>query len=104
MLSCPLSGVGLDLLLQSLHWVSFDNLFRWFRSNFDVFPKDVPHSCLRGWLVRILSLQSPGSVKMPVFFTSWQAIVTKESRISEHAFCFSSCCSANALVIAPLVM
>merc|ERR1719313_2782258 len=49
-LSFPSSGVGLDLLLQSVHWVSFDHLLRRFGSNLHFFAKNIPHSCLRGWL------------------------------------------------------
>merc|ERR1719310_966492 len=48
-LSFPL-GVTLDLLLESLHWESFDYLLGRFRSHFHVLAEDVPHACLRGWL------------------------------------------------------
>merc|ERR1712072_163023 len=53
---------------------------------------------------RVLILQRPGMVKMPVFFTSVVARVARLSRSPEHTLVFSSCCSASVLTRAPLVM
>merc|ERR1719359_1462822 len=40
----------LDLLLQSMHWVSFHDLLRRLSCNLHFFSEDVPDSRLRGWL------------------------------------------------------
>merc|ERR1719281_115519 len=53
---------------------------------------------------RVLMRQRPGIVKIPFFFTSLVAMVTKLSNTSRQTFCFNSCSSASADVRAPFVM
>ena len=67
-------------------------------------PKMFLIPALVAGLTRVLILQRPGIVKMPVFFTSAVAKVAKLSRSSEHAFVFISCFSAKVAQIAPLDM
>merc|ERR1719333_1319733 len=67
-------------------------------------PNAILTPALVAGLTRVLILQSPGMVKMPVFFTSVVASVTKLSRRPAHAFVFISCFSASVLTRAPLVM
>merc|ERR1719486_1035203 len=42
--------LDLDLLLQSRHWVSFNDFLRRLGCNLHLLAEDVPDSCLRGWL------------------------------------------------------
>merc|ERR1719487_2438906 len=67
-------------------------------------PKAILTPALVAGFTRVLILQSPGMVKMPVFLTSVVARVAKLSRRPAHTFVFISCCSASVLTRAPLVM
>merc|ERR1719424_2782709 len=75
-----------------------------FAFTFISWPKAILTPALVAGLLRVLILQRPGIVKIPVFFTSAVARVTKLSRSSEHAFVFISCFSANVLTMAPFDM
>merc|ERR1719183_2041120 len=67
-------------------------------------PNAILTPALVAGLTRVLILQSPGIVKMPVFFTSVVASVAKLSRSPEQTFVFISCCSASVLMRAPFGM
>merc|ERR1712138_143637 len=67
-------------------------------------PKAILTPALVAGFKRVLILQRPGIVKMPVFFTSVVARVAKLSRSPEHTLVFISCCSARVLTRAPFVM
>merc|ERR1719443_1173683 len=67
-------------------------------------PKAILTPALVAGFTRVLILQRPGMVKIPVFFTSVVASVAKLSRRPEHTFVFISCCSASVLTRAPFVM
>merc|ERR1719163_220922 len=67
-------------------------------------PKAILTPALVAGFTRVLILQRPGMVKMPVFFTSVVASAAKLSRRPAHTFVFISCCSASVLTRAPLVM
>merc|ERR1711943_166657 len=72
-----------------------------FAFTFISWPKAILTPALVAGLTRVLILQRPGMVKMPVFFTSVVASVARLSRITEHAGPLSSCFSAKAFTIAP---
>merc|ERR1719248_224429 len=57
------------------------------------------HAFVAG-LLRVLMRQIPGSVKMPVFFTSFVARAARLVITPEQAFCFKPCSVAMAFVIA----
>merc|ERR1711869_160938 len=61
------------------------------------------HACVAG-LLRVLMRQIPGSVKMPVFFTSFVARAARLVITPEQAFCFKPCSVAMAFVNAPFVI
>merc|ERR1740138_176056 len=67
-------------------------------------PNIILTPALVAGFTRVLILQRPGMVKMPVFFTSVVARVARLSRRPEHTLVFNSCCSASVLTRAPLVM
>merc|ERR1719421_2154816 len=54
--------------------------------------------------VAVLMRQIPGSVKMPVFFTSFVARAARLVITPEQAFCFKPCSVAMAFVNAPFVI
>merc|ERR1712224_1173588 len=67
-------------------------------------PKAILTPALVAGLTRVLILQRPGMVKIPVFLTSVVARVARLSRSPEHTLVFISCCSASVLIRAPLVI
>merc|ERR1712216_26269 len=75
-----------------------------FAFTFISWPKAILTPALVAGFTRVLILQRPGIVKIPVFFTSVVASTTKLSRRPAHAFVFISCFSASVLTRAPLVM
>merc|ERR1719408_519900 len=54
--------------------------------------------------VRVLMRHKPGTVKMPVFFTSFAAMSTRLLNTLEHSLVFKPCSSAIAFRNAPLLM
>merc|ERR1719191_1370380 len=83
---------------------AFTTVLAGFAFTFISWPKAILTPALVAGLTRVLILQSPGMVKIPVFLTSVVARVAKLSRRPEHTFVFISCCSASVLMRAPLVM
>merc|ERR1739845_159663 len=83
---------------------AFTTVLAGFAFTFISWPKAILTPALVAGFTRVLILQSPGIVKMPVFFTSVVARVAKLSRSPEHTFAFISCCSASVLIRAPFVM
>merc|ERR1719191_2363317 len=83
---------------------AFTTVLAGFAFTFISWPKAILTPALVAGLTRVLILQSPGMVKIPVFLTSVVARVAKLSRRPEHTFVFISCCSASVLTRAPLVM
>merc|ERR1719443_1986911 len=75
-----------------------------FALTFISWPKAILTPALVAGFTRVLILQRPGMVKMPVFLISVVASVAKLSRRPEHTFVFISCCSASVLTRAPLVI
>merc|ERR1719191_2458813 len=75
-----------------------------FAFTFISWPKAILTPALVASFTRVLILQRPGMVKIPVFLTSVVARVAKLSRRPAHTFVFISCCSASVLTRAPLVM
>merc|ERR1711865_858261 len=67
-------------------------------------PKAILSPALVAGFTRVLILQRPGIVKIPVFFTSAVARVAKLTRRPLHTFVFNSCFSAINFTRAPLVM
>merc|ERR1719163_147165 len=51
-----------------------------------------------------LMRHKPGTVKMPVFFTSFEAMSTRLLNTLEQSLCFKPCSSAIAFKNAPLLM
>merc|ERR1712054_356679 len=75
-----------------------------FAFTFISWPKAILTPALVAGFTRVLILQRPGMVKMPVFLTFVVASVAKLSRRPAHTFVFISCCSARVLTRAPLVI
>merc|ERR1719443_2863949 len=75
-----------------------------FAFTFISWPKAILTPALVAGLTRVLILQRPGIVKMPVFFTSVVARVARLSRRPAQTLVFISCCSASVLTRAPFVM
>merc|ERR1711924_93571 len=62
-----------DLLLERSHWKAFTKVFAGFALTLVSLPNiTFTHAFVAG-LLRVLMRQIPGSVKMPVFFTSFVA-------------------------------
>merc|ERR1719191_1882684 len=83
---------------------AFTTVLAGFAFTFISWPKAILTPALVAGLTRVLILQRPGMVKIPVFFTSVVARVAKLSRRPAHTFVFISCCSASVLTSAPLVI
>merc|ERR1719472_430640 len=83
---------------------AFTTVLAGFAFTFISWPKAIRTPAFVAGFTRVLILQRPGIVKMPVFFTSAVARVAKLSRSPEHTFVFISCCSASVLMRAPFVM
>merc|ERR1719353_203907 len=71
---------------------------------FTSFPNISLVPALVAGLTRVLILQRPGMVKMPVFLTSVVARAARLSMMPEATLPFSSCCSARVLTRAPFVI
>merc|ERR1711944_115167 len=69
-----------------------------------ILPKISLLPALVAGFMRVLMRQSPGTVKMPAFFTSAVAISARLLMTLEATDFFSSHCPARASAIAPLVM
>merc|ERR1719408_404908 len=83
---------------------AFTTVFAGFAFTTTVLPKAILTPALVAGFRRVLILQRPGMVNMPVFFTSVVASVAKLSRRPAHTVVFISCCSASVLTRAPLVI
>merc|ERR1719453_2650498 len=83
---------------------AFTTVLAGFALTFISCPKTILTPALVAGFTRVLILQRPGIVKIPVFFTSAVARVAKLARRPLHTFVFISCFSAISLTRAPLVM
>merc|ERR1719231_304616 len=83
---------------------AFTTVFAGLAATFTSLPNIVRMPAFVAGFTRVLMRQRPGMVKMPVFFTSLVAIVTRLLMILEHAACFNSCFVASSFDMAPLLM
>merc|ERR1719337_351650 len=100
----PSSGASQICDLSAATGKAFTTVLAGFAFTLISWPKAILNPALVAGFMRVLILQRPGIVKMPVFFTSVVARTAKLSMRAEHALVFISCCSASALISAPFVM
>merc|ERR1719323_2289581 len=92
------------LFFNALTGNAFTMVLAGFAFTICILPKISRFLALVAGLTRVLILQTPGIVKIPVFFTSVVAIVARVPRSFVHCDFFASFAAASASASAPFDM